>query len=178
MTQPEISIGVARRSDAAVIATLSRDLIESGLEWTWTRERVASSIGRADTIVAVAREANRIAGFGIMRYGEDQAHLDLLGVDRLYRRAGLGRRLVEWLEKPALLAGLSTVLLEVRASNHGARTFYRGLGYRATMEIAGYYQGRESAIRMSRELARQTGSPSDVERWLSELLRAATRPIR
>jgi hypothetical protein len=31
---------------------------------------------------------------------------------------------------------------------------------------------------MSRELARQTGSPSDVERWLSELLRAATRPIR
>jgi ribosomal-protein-alanine N-acetyltransferase len=175
MTEPEISIGVARRSDAGVIATLSRDLIESGLDWTWTPQRVAASIRRADTIVAVAREANRIAGFGIMRYGDDEAHLDLLGVKRLYRRTGLGRRLVAWLEKPALLGGISTVSLEVRASNHGARTFYARLGYRATIEIARYYQGREPAIRMSRELAWRTGDSSAVARRLSELLRSATR---
>lgn len=170
VTEPEISIGIARRSDAVVIATLSRDLIESGLDWTWTPKRVAASIRREDAIVAVARESNRVAGFGIMRYGDEQAHLDLLGVERLYRRIGLGRRLVEWLEKPALLAGISNVFLEVRASNHGARAFYARLGYRATIEIARYYQERESAIGMAREIGARGRRDFEVAELLAQWL--------
>jgi [ribosomal protein S18]-alanine N-acetyltransferase len=178
MTEPEISIGIARRSDAPLIATLSRDLIESGLEWSWTPQRVAASIRDTDTIVAVARESQRIAAFGIMRYGDEQAHLDLLGVERHYRRRGLGRRLLEWLEKPAVVGGIAAVLLEVRASNHGARVFYARLGYRAALEIPRYYQGRESAIRMTRELAPRPKESLDVQWLLGDLLRAAPPPNR
>ena len=87
-----------------------------------------------------------------MRYGFDDAHLDLLGVDHDYRREGLGRRLVEWLEKAALVAGISAVFLEVRGSNRGAQAFYERLGYRKLALIAHYYQRRESAMRMGREL--------------------------
>ena len=87
-----------------------------------------------------------------MRYGDDDAHLDLLGVDVSYRRGGVGRRLVEWLEKPALVAGISAVFLEVRGSNRDAQAFYERLGYRKLARIPYYYQGRESAIRMGREL--------------------------
>ena len=152
MTRHEFSISLARPSEAAEIAWLSRDLIEQGLRWSWTSTRVAASVQRADALVAVARSAPPIAGFGIMRYGDDEAHLDLLGVAPPHRREGLGRRVVEWLEKPALLAGISFVFLEVRASNHGAQAFYERLGYRRLGELAGYYQGRESAIRMGREL--------------------------
>jgi ribosomal-protein-alanine N-acetyltransferase len=82
-----------------------------------------------------------------MRYGDDEAHLDVLGVGHDYRREGLGRQLVEWLEKPALVAGIAAVFLEVRGSNHGAQAFYERLGYRKLAYIAHYYQGRESAIR-------------------------------
>ena len=87
-----------------------------------------------------------------MRYGDDEAHLDLLGVAPPHRGEGLGRRLVEWLEKPALLAAISAVFLEVRESNPGAQAFYERLGYRKVGTLAGYYQERESAIRMGREL--------------------------
>jgi [ribosomal protein S18]-alanine N-acetyltransferase len=152
MTRPEISVGLARMCDAVRIARMSRDLIENGLRWSWTPERVAASVRRADAIVVVARATDQIAGFGIMRYGDDEAHLDLLGVDHDYGRAGLGRRLVEWLEKPALVAGISAVFLEVRESNHGAQAFYERLGYRNIALIAHYYQRRESAVRMGREL--------------------------
>jgi ribosomal-protein-alanine N-acetyltransferase len=87
-----------------------------------------------------------------MRYGDDEAHLDLLAVDPCDRGRGLGRRLVEWLEKPALVAGIGSVFLEVRESNRGAQAFYEHLCYRTLGRIAGYYQGRESALRMGREL--------------------------
>jgi ribosomal protein S18 acetylase RimI-like enzyme len=87
-----------------------------------------------------------------MRYGDDEAHLDLLGVDPSHRRKGLGSRIVAWLEKVALVAGITAVFLEVREQNHDARAFYERLGYRDLARLAGYYQGRESAIRMGREL--------------------------
>jgi ribosomal-protein-alanine N-acetyltransferase len=152
MIEPAISLGLARQPDVVEIACMSRELIEEGLRWSWTPDRVAASVRSANALVTVARAADGIAGFGIMRYGDDDAHLDLLGVRPEHRRAGLGRRILEWLEKPALVAGISAVFLEVRASNHGARAFYERLGYRRLAEIAGYYQGHESAVRMGREL--------------------------
>jgi [ribosomal protein S18]-alanine N-acetyltransferase len=175
MIRPETSVGLARRSDVVEIALMSRDLIEKGLRWAWTPSRVAASVRRSNTIVVVVRAVDRIAGFGIMRYGDDEAHLDLLGVDHDYRRGGLGRRLVEWLEKPALVAGISAVFLEVRGSNLGAQTFYERLGYRKLANIAHYYQGRESAIRMGRELGCRGQPASDVWLDLTEALRP-TRP--
>jgi [ribosomal protein S18]-alanine N-acetyltransferase len=156
MTRPEISLGLARHADAIAIASMSRELIEHGLPWSWTPRRVAASIRSATALVVVARGAGQIAGFGIMRYGDDDAHLDLLGVQDACQRTGLGRRLVEWLEKPALVAGISAVFLEVRASNHAAQAFYERLGYHELGRLAGYYQGRESAIRMGRELGYRT----------------------
>jgi ribosomal-protein-alanine N-acetyltransferase len=97
-----------------------------------------------------------IAGFAIMRYGGDTAHLDLLAVAPPYRRRGIGRQLLEWLEKCAVVAGLSSIALEVRANNDGSQLFYRGLGYRALVELPGYYQGIEAALRMERDLSRLT----------------------
>src|SRR5205085_4857675 len=154
------------RADVDAIAAMSRDLIEDGLQWAWTPRRVAASVRRRDALVVVARANTgadagivarpvaraRIVGFAIMRYGNDDAHLDLLAVDPDHRRHGLGRRLVEWLEKPALVAGIRSIVLEVRESNGGARAFYTRLGYRQRDRLAGYYQDLESAIRMGREL--------------------------
>ena len=151
MTDPDIELGAARRSDISTIAILTRDLVEQGLAWSWTSSRVGARMRAADTLVVVARAEDAIAGFGIMSYGEDDAHLELLGVTPPHRRSGVGRKLVEWLEKPARLAGISRVSLEVRRSNEGARTFYERLGYRVVGEIPLYYQRRESALRMRRE---------------------------
>jgi [ribosomal protein S18]-alanine N-acetyltransferase len=153
MTNSKLSLRLARPADAAIIANLSRDLIEYGLRWRWTAVRVAASIREPDVNVLVACCDAHIAGFAIMRYGEDDAHLDLLAVAPPYRRAGIGRQLLEWLEKCAVVAGIFTVALEVRAENEGAQRFYERLGYRKLAQLPGYYQGVEAALRMSRDLS-------------------------
>jgi ribosomal-protein-alanine acetyltransferase len=159
MPEPAISIQLARRGDVLDIACGSRDLIEHGLAWSWTPSRVYASLRSRTARVIVARVGDRFAGFAIMRYGGDDAHLDLLAVDPEHRGRGIGRQLVEWLEKPALVAGISSVLLEVRARNSAARAFYARLGYRTLGRIAGYYQGREPAIRMVHALGCRGAAP-------------------
>ena len=147
------ALTLARHADIDQIAYMARDLVEHGLDWAWTPGRVAARVRRRDALVVVARDAGAdIAGFAIMRYGDDDAHLDLLGVRPDCRRRGVGRALVEWVEKPALVAGITAVFLEVRESERGARAFYERLGYRTLGRLAGYYQGREAALRMGREL--------------------------
>jgi ribosomal-protein-alanine N-acetyltransferase len=155
MTNSELSLRLARPSDATVIAELSRDLIEYGLRWRWTAMRVAASIREPDVNVLVACSEANVAGFAIMRYGEDDAHLDLLAVALPYRRTGIGRQLVEWLEKCAVVAGIFNVALEVRAGNESAQRFYENLGYRTLAHLPGYYQGVEEALRMGRDLSRR-----------------------
>jgi ribosomal-protein-alanine N-acetyltransferase len=50
-----VELGLARLSDAKRIATMSRELIEHGLGWSWTPDRVANHISRPDTVVLAAR---------------------------------------------------------------------------------------------------------------------------
>ena len=153
MTNSELLLRLARPAEATAIAALSRDLIEYGLQWRWTPVRVAASIRAANVNVLVARIHDTIGGFAIMRYGDDEAHLDLLAVTPPYRRAGVGRQLLQWLEKCAVAAGIFKVTLEVRAGNEEAQLFYKRMGYRPIAHIPGYYQGIEAALRMDRDLS-------------------------
>lgn len=150
MTISGLILRLAGLADANAIATLSRDLIEYGLVWRWIPMRVAASIRAANVNVLVATKNGKVAGFAIMRYGEDEAHLDLLAVVPRYRRTGIGSRLLQWLEECAVVAGISSVTLEVREGNKGAQRFYEHMGYRKLAPLHGYYQGVEAAIRMGR----------------------------
>lgn len=151
----DLKLRLARLREAGVIAVMSRDMIEYGLTWRWTPERVAGSIRAPDVNVLVACSRGSIAGFAVMRYGDDDAHLDLLAVAPQSRRAGVGRQLLGWLEECAVVAGIFNVTLEVRAGNERARNFYTSLGYRPLRQLPGYYQGREAAVRMGRDLSRR-----------------------
>ena len=155
MIDSGLSLQLARRSDASEIAAMSRDFIEYGLSWRWTAKRVAASIAAPNVNVLVARLGHRVVGFAIMRYGDDTAHLDLLAVAPQYRRQGIAKQMLEWLEKCALIAGTFRIALEVRVSNKGAQLFYQCMGYHPLSQLANYYQGVESALRMERDLSRR-----------------------
>ena len=152
MLVPEDTLALARLADAPAIAELSRTLIETGLPWSWFPRRVAASIRDPETNVLIARAGERIAGFGIMRCGAEAAHLDLFAVDRAWQGQGLGRRLLEWLERPARVAELARIVLKAQTDNAGARAFYERLGYRPLALLPGYYQGREAVLRLERAL--------------------------
>jgi ribosomal protein S18 acetylase RimI-like enzyme len=96
----------------------------------------------------------RVAAFGIMHFGDEVAHLNLLAVAPEHRRQGLGRQLLEWLTATAIEAGVFTINLELRTRNDAALHFYQNQGYEQLGVVQGYYQGREAALRMSRRLGK------------------------
>jgi ribosomal-protein-alanine N-acetyltransferase len=145
-------LGLARYSDSLEIAEMSRDLIEHGLSWSWTPARVRRAILGRDCCVLIARRERKIAGFAIMHFGDQVAHLNLLAVGAEHRRQGLGRQLIDWLSASAIEAGVFRIDLELRETNGGARAFYQSLGFQSLDVVQGYYQGREPALRMSRRL--------------------------
>lgn len=157
---PEPEIVLARPREAAQLASMSRRLVEAGLDPSWTAERIERHVRHDDSVVAVARVRNQLAGFAIMQYGDTTAHLNLLAVEPAFRRLGIGRRLVQWLEASAIVAGTFTVSLELRADNTVAGRFYESLGYREVGRVRGYYQRVEDAIRMRRDLAVLSATPS------------------
>ncbi len=81
MLVPDSALTLARIADAPAIAERSRTLIEAGLPWSWVPRRVEASIRHPETNVVVARVREGIAGFGIMRYGLEEAHLNLFAVE-------------------------------------------------------------------------------------------------
>ncbi len=149
----QIRLGLARADEAAAIANMSRQLIEFGLPWSWTEQRILRCIGHRECAVVAARDRRHVAGFAIMDFFDQHAHLSLLAVRPGYQRQGIGRTLIEWLEGSARTAGIFDIRLELRATNDSARRFYERLGYRETGVKSGYYCGREDALRMSHDLA-------------------------
>lgn len=126
-TDPPVELALP--ADAAAIAAMSRDLVETGLPWTWRQGRVQRAIRQADTNVAVVRAQGALAGFGIMEYRDHHAYLALLAVHPAHRRRGAARALLLWLEASARVAGLERIRLETRRDNAVARLFYNEQGF-------------------------------------------------
>lgn len=151
--ESSLRLRAAHQSEAAAIAALSRLHVEHGLRWRWTPARVRRQMRDPDTMTLVASVDGHLAGFAIMHFGEVRARLVLLAVDALHRRGGIGSSLLDWLEKSCVTAGIQEIRLEVRAGNTGAQQFYLGHGFRVAGRIAGYYDGKESALLMAKALA-------------------------
>jgi ribosomal-protein-alanine N-acetyltransferase len=147
-------VRLAAPSDASAIAVMSRDFVELGLGWRWTPARVLNSIRDTATNVAVAYDKADLVGYGIMKYGDEEAHLNLLAVKPPWRRQGIGAAIVSWLEHSALTAGIGAIYLEARSANVQAREFYKKLGYTEMALAPRYYWGREDAVRIAKDLWR------------------------
>ena len=152
-------IRLALPQDAVRIATMSRDYVEDGLGWGWTPARVLRGIRDRATNVVVAEYGADLAGFGIMKYLDDDAHLLLFAVKPEYRRRGVGSGLVTWLESTATTAGIELIFLETRATNAAAREFYAARGYRELATLPRYY-GSEDAVRIGKDLGSFTAARS------------------
>jgi ribosomal protein S18 acetylase RimI-like enzyme len=143
---------LARIEAASELAQMSRELIETGLAHAWSAMRIARHIEHPESLVLTACVERTYAGFAVMQFAEDSAHLNLLAVRPPYRRRGIARQLLSWLHETAVTAGTFVIALELRATRPAAHAFYTALGYRETGRTAAYYQGVEDAIRMARDL--------------------------
>ena len=152
MLTSKTRIEFARPADLSEMARLSRDEVERGLGWRYTPQHLAWLLRHRRKNVVVARVDGRLAGFAIMTYRQHQANLDLLAVKARYRRQRIGARLVAWLIKVASTAGIASVFVQVRETNHGALAFYRELDFWRLDYLPGYYGGMEGALVLARPL--------------------------
>ena len=158
-----IELGLARVSEAPLIARMSRDYIENGLNWRWQTAQIRGLILDKESVALCARTQplrlqdpttptpyrdGDVLGFGIMTYGLETAHLMLLAVLPRARRRNIASNLLDWLEETAITAGVSRIELEVRAGNTGARSFYRERGYHEHRENGRCVAGDECFTRM------------------------------
>ena len=138
---------------------MSRTLIEEGLPWTWTPRRVAAHMKQRENLSVIASAERELVGFVMAQFGNERVHIALLGVAERYRRHGLGRQLVRWVEESAVVAGLFQMRLEVRATNREARRFYAGLGYVESGVVPNYYSNVEDAVQFARDLRLSVRTP-------------------
>ena len=137
MSAAGVTIEFASAGDAHRISALSHRYVEYGLRRRYTPAVIRQLLRHRSKNVVVARLDGALIGFGIMTYRRDSANLDLLAVRKPYRRRGVGRQIVDWLEKVARTAGIANVFVQVRNSNSGAIRCYQTLGYQAITEVDG-----------------------------------------
>jgi ribosomal-protein-alanine N-acetyltransferase len=152
MNATAVTLRFARPADAPALAQMSRDLVEAGLGWQYRPERIRQLIDDIDTVALAACDGQRVAGFAIMSFGDEHAHLVLLAVRASHQRRGIGRRMAEWLLESAATAGIASIKVELRTDNVAAYALYRRLGFVEMLRAPGYYRGRETAIFMMRML--------------------------
>jgi ribosomal-protein-alanine N-acetyltransferase len=159
MAARAVTLRLADDPDAPAMASMSRDLIEAGLVWRYSPQRIAALIDESECVALVACDGRELLGFAVMQFGDERAHLSLLCVQAARQRRGIGRRLLEWLLESARVAGIAAVHLELRADNEAALMFYRALGFSETILVPGYYEGRLAARRMVHILRRASPPP-------------------
>jgi ribosomal-protein-alanine N-acetyltransferase len=116
-------------------------------------ELSASSADSRVAWTATATGEKQIHGYIFFRFIAEEVHIFRIAVDPLWRRRGIGTRLVSECLRAAHAGGLSTAVLEARPSNTEAIELYRKFGFRTAGTRRGYYSDRhEDALILKRTL--------------------------
>ena len=131
-------------------------LEQSVFPYPWSRANFAESLSSGYDAWTVRDPLGALAGYYLLMYAVDEAHLRDVAVAGARQRQGLGRHLLDRIAARAREQGMASTLLEVRPSNERALDVYRRHGYAEIGRRKGYYPagpgGREDAIVMRLEL--------------------------
>lgn len=124
--------------------------------YPWSRGNFVDAVASGYDCWTVRDPGGELAGYYLLMYALDEAHLLDVAVAGKRQRQGLGRRLLDEIAARARGQGMESILLEVRPSNERALDVYRRHGYVHIGRRKGYYPagpaGREDAIVMRLDL--------------------------
>ncbi|MCE8018243.1 GNAT family N-acetyltransferase [Halomonas sp. MCCC 1A17488] len=124
----------------------------------FSRRQLWHLLNRAHAETLVADDGERLMGYGtlLFRRGSRRARLYSFCVHPEARGSGLGRQLLEALERVALGHDAEALGLEVRADNRVALGLYRRMGFRLERWLDDYYEDGCAGWQMSKPLGVST----------------------
>lgn len=110
----------------------------------WSRANFMDSLASGyDAWVLRAAGTDELAGYFLLMYALDEAHLLDVAVAGPRHGSGLGRYLLDRIAARARGMRMESILLEVRPSNERALQVYRRYGYAEIGRRKGYYPAHE-----------------------------------
>jgi ribosomal-protein-alanine N-acetyltransferase len=110
----------------------------------WSRVNFMDSLASGyDAWVLREPDEGALAGYFLVMYAVDEAHLLDVAVGGERQGCGLGRFLLDRIAMRARAMGMTSVLLEVRPSNERALAVYARYGYVQIGRRKGYYPAHE-----------------------------------
>ncbi len=91
-----------------------------------------------------------LAGFICFRNIGEESELLNIGVHPLYRRQGIGRKLMQFYMELGREKQIKTFYLEVHVSNRPAIRLYEGFSYQSAGMRKKFYQGKFDALMMAK----------------------------
>jgi ribosomal-protein-alanine N-acetyltransferase len=110
----------------------------------WSRGNFADSLSSGyDAWVLREPDEGQLAGYFLVMYAVDEAHLLDVAVSGARHGSGLGRFLLDRIAARSREKGMASILLEVRPSNERALQVYERYGYTQIGRRKGYYPAHE-----------------------------------
>ena len=109
----------------------------------WTRANFVDSLASGYDAWVLREPEGTLAGYFLLMYALDEAHLLDVAVAAKRQGGGLGRHLLDRITARARATGMESILLEVRPSNARALQVYRRYGYVEIGRRKGYYPAHE-----------------------------------
>ena len=120
----------------------------------YDRETFRELLTHRDAIALKAVAADSLmVGFVIGLLEPDRTgHIVVLGVSPEWRRQGIGRMLMSEVEEGFAARGVTTLQLEVRTTNAGARSLYEKLGFAVAGRRLAYYSNGDDGYLMVKSI--------------------------
>ncbi|MFC4248550.1 ribosomal protein S18-alanine N-acetyltransferase [Natribaculum luteum] len=153
VSAPEGDDVVVRQAERADLLAILR-IEKASFPQPWPYDAFEGFLGERGFLVAI--EDDQVVGYVVSdvtpNHGRDIGHVKDIAVHPERRGDGVGSALLAHSLSVLAAQGATSVKLEVREGNAGARRLYRDFGFEGLRRIPGYYDDGEDAIIMVRSL--------------------------
>lgn len=134
-------------SDLEAIAFLEEQTFSDA----WTLKSIQDTFQQSQAFIVTAESDGKVAGYCIVYFVLDEGEIARVAVENSYRRQGVGRSIIEQVEKVCQEKGIIRLMLDVREGNDSARQFYQSLGFEEDGIRKSFYSlPEEDAVLMSK----------------------------
>ena len=121
----------------------------------FSKQQIAYLLTNYNTIALVARADNEVVGFIITQIEIESdklfGHIITLNVPPIYRRKGIGSKMLKEIEEILKQKGIVECQLEVREDNSIALKLYQNRGYQKMGKLENYY-GKKHGLYLKKTL--------------------------